>query len=251
MGTVYLSKYKNYKFVTKIILLNNFSIKELEITEKLSNIAYKNKNIHLPLLYGHSLCNKINIDLKLLDDKKYNPNNSYYCLFIELYEGSMYILLLKLLKLYRNQNFVNYINNIIIQCFISILSCHINNIYHNDAHINNFLYSFSKLDFNEYSYKYLVNSNLEFNLNSYPFIISICDFGLSEFNDNDNDNDNDFKEDYKKFLDSIKRYYIDKYELNDKINLDFIYDLLNKSNNDYEFFKNLKENSLFKNYWKW
>lgn len=241
MGTVYLSKYKNYKFVTKIILLNNFSIKELEITEKLSNIAYKNKNIHLPLLYGHSLCNKINIDLKLLDDKKYNPNNSYYCLFIELYEGSMYILLLKLLKLYRNQNFVNYINNIIIQCFISILSCHINNIYHNDAHINNFLYSFSKLDFNEYSYKYLVNSNLEFNLNSYPFIISICDFGLSEFNDNDND----FKEDYKKFLDSIKRYYIDKYELNDKINLDFIYDLLNKSNNDYEFFKNLKENNYF------
>ena len=243
MGTIYLSKYNNYKFITKIILLNNFSIKELEITEKLSNIAYQNKNIHLPLLYGHSLCNKINVDLKLIDDKKYNPKNSYYCLFIELYEGSMYILLLKILKLYSHKNFVNYIYNIIIQCFISILSCHINNIYHNDPHINNFLYSFSNLSVSKYSYKYLINSDLEFNVEPFPYIITICDFGLSNFKNDDMD----FRKDYKKFLDSMNKYYINKYDLNDKINLDLMYDLLNKSENDYDLFKKLKENRYFSN----
>lgn len=248
MGTIYLSKFKNYKFITKIILLNYFSIKELEITEKLSNIAYKNKNIHLPLLYGHSLCNKINIELKLLDDDKkiFNPENSYYCLFIELYEGSMYLLLIKLFELHKTDYFKYYIYNIIMQCFISILSCHINNIYHNDSHINNFLYCYSQLSYN-YKYKYLYN-DLEFIVNCQPFIISICDFGLSNYkNDNNNDdNDNDkFKKDYKILLDSINKYYITKYKLQDIINLDLIYNLLEQSNNDYELFNNLKKNKFF------
>lgn len=246
MGTVYLSKYKNYKFVSKIILLNNFSIIELEITQRLSDIAYKTNNIHLPLLYGHSLCNKINIELKLINEEKYNPKNSYYCLFIELYEGSLYILLLKLLKLFDNNDielFKKIINNIFIQCLISILSCHINNIYHNDSHINNFLYCRSQLSSKTYKYLYKYN-DLEFNLNSYPFTISICDFGLSEFKNDDND-DYDFKNDYNILLDTINKYYIDKYKLNQIIELSNIKNLLDISKNDYDFFKNLKENNFF------
>jgi len=241
MGTVYLSKYKNYKFITKIMLLNKLSTRELDITKKLSDISYNTKNIHLPLLYGHSICNKINIELKLINDNIYNPKNSYYCLFIELYEGSMYIFLLKLLKISDKDIFKKYFYNIINQCLISILTCHINNIYHNDSHINNFLYCYSSLS-SDYSYLYKYK-DLEFSLNSYPYIISICDFGLSSFI-NENNEKEDFKKDYKILFDSINKYYINKYNLNDKINLDLIYEILNSSINDYDFFNNLKKNLI-------
>ena len=248
-GTIYLSKYKNYKFITKIILLNKLSIKELEITQNLSTIAYKNKNIHLPLLYGHSLCNKLNIDVKLADKndkyyKYYNPDNSYYCLFIELYEASMYILLKKLLDFVDKTIYKELIYNIIIQCFISILSCHINNIYHNDIHINNFLYSFSKLETLKYLFEYQYK-DLNFYLKSYPFIITICDFGISDFKENENENEKKFKCDYIDLLNSLKKSYIDKFKLNDIINLDLFYNLLHISDNDYDLFKKLKENNLF------
>lgn len=238
MGTIFLSKMNNLKFITKIMLLNNFSITELKITQHLSDISYKNKNIHLPLLYGHSICNKINIPLKLIDKEKFNPKNSYYCLFIELYEGSMYILLMKLLNKLKLKEFVI---NIILQCFISILSCHNNNIYHNDTHINNFLFSIDNYYIYKI-YKYSFN-DLEFNLNAYPFIITICDFGISNYID---DNQiKDFRNDYKSLLDSIDYYYITKNKLD--IDLSLLYDLLNKSNNDYEFFMKLKENNFFNN----
>lgn len=236
MGTIYYSKYEDYYFVTKIIILNNFSIKELEITTILSNCAYKKNNIHLPLLYGHSLCNKIdNIKLKLMD---YNPKNSYYCLFIELYNDTIYSLILFLISK-KYYSIIDFIYNIILQCFISILSCHINNIYHNDSHINNFLYKLSdnKNYKSLYKYKY---EDLEFYLLGFPYIISICDFGLSKMIDDDNKK---FRNDYKILLDSINEYIISKYKIN--FNLDFFYEILKESNNDYELFKKLKENKFF------
>jgi serine/threonine protein kinase len=264
MGTIYLSKLNNYnkKFVTKLMLLNDFSMAELEITEYLSHVAYITKNIHLPLLYGHSLCNDIkDLDLKLMGNKDviknqylYNPQNSYYSLFIELYEGSLGILLLKLYKNFHlNSNeifFRNNINNIIMQCFIGILTCHINNIIHYDTKINNFLYQKSNLNLNNnYSYEYLY-SDLKFNLKSRPFIISICDFGISKFKDYYKNLSDDFyikmfKKDYKLLLDTLTEDYIEKYKLQKIINLDLIYELIEKSNDDYELFKLLIENKFF------
>ena len=182
MATIYLSKFNNYneKFVTKIMRLSDLSMKELEITEHLSNVAHKTKNIHLPLLYGHSLCNEIKEGIKIREinkiEEKYNPKNSYYSLFIELYEGSMQILLISLLRNSNQRTFKDNIKNIIMQCFISILTCHINGVYHQDTHINNFLYQKSNLNnyFYNYSYEYSYK-DLKFNLKSKPFIITSCD----------------------------------------------------------------------------
>jgi serine/threonine protein kinase len=257
-GTVYLSKLNNYKFVTKLMVLNNFSTTELEISQLLSDIAYKTKNIHLPLLYGHSICNDIkDLKLKLLGNEDeedeikenqhiYNPKNSYYCLFIELYQGSLGTLLKELFKtpsLYSNLK--DIINNIIMQSFIGILTCHSNNIYHHDTRIDNFLFNFPRLNGNhlynytyEYSYK-----DLKFNLDSRLFTITICDFGLSEFI-----KDKNFKHDYFLFLDILEDEYLWKYKLMHIINLDLIFNLLDKSNNDYEFFKSLIENNFFDDY---
>ena len=266
MATIYLSKLNNYneKIVTKIMRLSDLSMKELEITEHLSNIAYKTKNIHLPLLYGHSLCNEIKEGIKIREvneiEAKYNPKNSYYSLFIELYEGSMQLLLIKLLmNLLTHSNettFKDNIKNVIIQCFISILTCHINGVYHQDSHLNNFLYQKSNLNdyFYNYSYEYSYK-DLKFNLKSKPFIISICDFGISDFKDNFKSLKIDwaikFRQDYKIFLNSLNDNYLKKHKfIMNIINLDLLYELLEKSNDDYEFFKHLIENKLFDNYEK-
>jgi len=274
MATIYLSKLNNYnkKFVTKIMRLSDLSIKELDITDHLSNIAYKTKNIHLPLLYGHSLCNEIKEGIKIREvneiEEKYNPKNSYYSLFIELYEGSMQILLITLarnLLTHSNETtFKDNIKNVIMQCFISILTCHINVVYHRDSHLNNFLYQKSNLNdyFYNYSYEYSYK-DLKFNLKSKPFIISICDFGLSDYEKNLKNSADMiwvnkyrpeyklFRQDYILFLNSLNDNYLKKHKLIMNIlNLDLLYELLEKSNDDYEFFKHLIENKLFDNYEK-
>jgi len=240
-GSVYLSKINKYLFATKVQLLTDNTYKELEVLELVTNNAIKTQNIHLPLMYDNLQCNFFDkyslnskVPINLLNDEKENKNiNKYYSTFVELADGDLGTYLSK------NNDLSNYkLNNILSQCFISILSCHLIKINHYDTHLNNFLYHIIKKNNSCFHYKY---KDLEFYIENLGLNWIIWDFGYSKnitlFSNND------YKTDYLMFIGSLIDYY-------DKINFTFkrylidLFNIIDLFKSDYELIKYLLEKQI-------
>jgi hypothetical protein len=240
-GSVYLSKINKYLFATKVQLLTAETYKELEFLELVTNNAIKTQNIHLPLMYNNLECNffdKYNLNSKLpknlLNDEKENKDiYKYYSTFVELADGDLgsYLSI--------NNDLSDYkLNNILSQCFISILSCHLIKINHYDTHLNNFLYHIIKKNNSCFHYKY---KDLEFYIENLGLNWIIWDFGYSKnitlFSNND------YKTDYLMFIGSLIDYY-------DKINFTFkrylidLFNIIDLFKSDYELIKYLLQQKI-------
>jgi hypothetical protein len=238
-GTIFLSEIKDnnnkYKFATKVQLLTNDTYKELNFLELITKISIDNKNIHLPLMYNNLECNYFNkndelLPLNLRDkDEKYKNIYSYYSTFVELANGDLGTFIL---KNYKKITFKE-LNNILSQCFISILSCHRIKFNHNDAHIYNFLYHIIKKD-TKSCFKYVYN-DLIFYIENLGLNWVIWDFGYSEkINLFD-----DYLKDYIDFIGSLIQLTID-HRL--KLFTDYLYtifDEIQKFHKDYDLIKYL------------
>ena len=183
-GSVFLSKIidnNEYKFATKVQLLTTDTFNELKFLELVTKTSIENKNIHFPLMFNNLECSYFNKKDELIPnnlkdtDDKYKYINSYYSTFVELADGDIGSYLLKNHKTIK----LKQLKNMLSQCFIAILSCHILNITHNDAHINNFLYHKIKINKKscfKYEYKDLV-----FYIENLGFNWVIWDFGYSKY----------------------------------------------------------------------
>lgn len=240
-GSIFLSnikiKKKILKFVTKIQLINDDSIKELKYLTKTTITALKTNNIHLPLLYNYMYCNKFDKYNQLLPSNIINADydsSKYFSFFVELANGDLE----QYIKNNQNINF-DYFINIVSQCYISILSCHSIGIFHNDSHMNNFLYHkiSNKKGCIEYKYKDLI-----FYIENIGLIFTIWDFGLSK----DIDYTTNIMKDYQK-LNASLIYLIQQFLNNEKlskyidmINIYYVY----YYNTDYDFIKHLIKDKL-------
>jgi hypothetical protein len=241
-GSVYLSKINKYLFATKVQLLTDNTYKELEVLELVTNNAIKTQNIHLPLMYDNLQCNFFDkyslnskVPINLLNDEKENKNiNKYYSTFVELADGDLGTYLSK------NNDLSNYkLNNILSQCFISILSCHLIKINHYDTHLNNFLYHIIKKNNSCFQYKY---KNLIFYIENLGLNWIIWDFGYSKtitlFSNND------YKTDYLMLIGSLIEYYNKINIIKFKFYLMNLYDIIDLFKNDYELIKYLLEKQI-------
>jgi hypothetical protein len=238
-GSIFISEIKDinikYKFATKVQLLNKNTYNELKFLELFTKIAIKNKNIHLPLMYNNLECTYFNknddllpLVLKGINNKNLDIN-AYYSTFIELAHGDLGSFLLKNHK----KITIKQINNILSQCFIAILTCHINNIKHHDTHIYNFLYFNIKKN-NNSCFKY-VYKDLVFYIENLGFNWVIWDFGYCEYMAMFSDNNyiNDYRIllysliefSYENKLDTMKNYILDLYYI--IINFKKDYELIN------------------------
>jgi len=244
-GSVYLSQIKDkkniYKFATKIQLLTSESYKELKYLDLLTNIAIKTTNIHLPLMYNNLECSYFNKEDKLLPanlrDEKYKYINSYFSTFVELANGD--------LGTYINDNIdkrtftIKDYNNALSQCFIGILTCHINYIIHKDTHLYNFLYHIIQKN-NPSCFKY-VFKDLVFYIENIGLNWVIWDFGRSD--DITFFKNNNYIDDYLLLLETLlnkKEVISDKY----KLYLVEIYNGIKAFNRDYDLIKYLLEKKL-------
>lgn len=175
-GSVYVSiikKHSKIKFITKIQVYTFDAMKEINFLKMITRNALLTKNIHLPIMYNSLTCEYYDKNNKKLPPnllKKSNIITSYNSLFVEMANGDLN----SFLKTHDNIS-VKICNNIIAQCFISILSLHKINIVHNDAHIGNFLYfNIYKGGCFKYTYKDLV-----FYIENIGYNWVIWDFGLS------------------------------------------------------------------------
>lgn len=241
-GSVYLSKINKYLFATKVQLLTDNTYKELEVLELVTNNAIKTQNIHLPLMYDNLQCNFFDkyslnskVPINLLNDEKENKNiNKYYSTFVELADGDLGTYLSK------NNDLSNYkLNNILSQCFISILSCHLIKINHYDTHLNNFLYHIIKKNNSCFQYKY---KNLIFYIENLGLNWIIWDFGYSKtitlFSNND------YKTDYLMLIGSLIEYYNKINITKFKFYLMNLYDIIDLFKSDYELIKYLLEKQI-------
>jgi hypothetical protein len=242
-GSVFLSEIKNnknkYKFATKIQLLTNDTYKELELLKIITNHAIKTHNIHLPLMYNNLECDFFDkyilnskLPINLLNDEKENKNiNKYYSTFVELADGD--------LGSYLSNNSITFeqLTNILSQCFISILSCHLIKINHYDPHLNNFLYHIIKKNNSCFEYKY---KNFVFYIENIGLNWVIWDFGYGKnitlFANND------YMNDYLMFIGALIDYYntiniFKPYLMN-------LYDIINNFKTDYELINYLLENKM-------
>jgi hypothetical protein len=244
-GSVYLSQIKDkkniYKFATKIQLLTSESYKELKYLDLLTNIAIKTKNIHLPLMYNNLECSYFNKEDKLLPsnlrDEKYKYINSYFSTFVELANGD--------LGTYINDNIdkstftIKDYNNALSQCFIGILTCHINYIIHKDTHLYNFLYHIIQKN-NTSCFKY-VFKDLVFYIENIGLNWVIWDFGRSD--DITFLKNNNYINDYLVLLETL----IDEDEIISNKYKSYLFEIYNgiKSfNRDYDLIKYLLEKKL-------
>jgi hypothetical protein len=244
-GSVYLSEIKNkkyiYKFATKIQLLTRESYKELKYLDLLTRVAIKTKNIHLPLMYNNLECSYFNKEDKLLPanlrDEKYKYINSYFSTFVELANGD--------LGTYINDNInkrrftIKDYNNVLSQCFVGILTCHINNIIHNDTHLYNFLYHIIQKN-NPSCFKY-VFKDLIFYIENIGLNWVIWDFGRSD--DITYFKNNNYIDDY---LILLKTLIDDNNVISSKYTpyLFEIYYAIKLFNRDYDLIKYLLEKKL-------
>ena len=189
-GSIYIShidEHADYKFITKVQLNDKYGDSDMElfflnlIKNKLllDNEKYKTFNIHLPLLYNSIECIDYNPSDNVIVIKESSGLSkfNYYSVFVEMAQGSL-------------EDFIknNYFSeeellNVMIQCFIGIFSCHKMNIYHNDAHVGNFLYYKIKYDRHEYFEYRLISKNKtykSFFLKNIGYNFFIWDFGRSK-----------------------------------------------------------------------
>ena len=239
-GSIFLSEIKDnnknkYKFATKIQLLTDDTYYELNFLKLVTKISIANKNIHLPLMYNNLECSYFNKNDELIPvnlrnkDIKYNGINSYYSTFVELANGDLGSFILKNYK----KITLKQLNNILAQCFISILSCHRLKFNHNDAHIFNFLYHIIKTD-NNSCFKY-VYKDLVFYIENIGLNWVIWDFGYSKRINFFNDYLKDYIEFIVYFIKTLNDY---KIELFNEYLENLFYDI-QKYNKDYDLIKHL------------
>jgi serine/threonine protein kinase len=252
-GSVFVSeikdKKKKYTFATKIQLLTTDTYEELKYLNYLTKIAIATGNIHLPLIYSNLECSYYDKKNELLpknliltkDDEKYEEYkniNSYNSTFVELANGDLGTFINKNIDKITNEQFKNALS----QCFIGILTCHQNNIKHNDSHLYNFLYHIIKKQKKScFEYKY---HDLVFYIENLGLNWVIWDFGLSE--DIIDRKNIKFMNDYIELIktlyehispDKFNNYSFDNYLTN-------IYDNIKLFKEDYDLIKCLLEKKL-------
>uniref|UniRef100_A0A6C0CER5 Protein kinase domain-containing protein n=1 Tax=viral metagenome TaxID=1070528 RepID=A0A6C0CER5_9ZZZZ len=199
-GTIFLSSIKplKYKFITKVQVHDSIGKNELNVLNYVRSYALKTKNFHLPLYIINFNCNSYDIF-----DKRLPPNitgkyfYSYDSTIAELANGNMNEYIESVFK--SGKNISEKIITAIKQCIIAFMTIHHLGIFHNDAHLGNFL--FFKVKKNKGYYKYNYN-NISFYLNNTGAIFVIWDFGKSRQIES---SDNIIKDYSYKFFYSIER----------------------------------------------
>jgi hypothetical protein len=192
-------------------------------------------------MYNNLECSYFNKEDKLLPsnlrDEKYKYINSYFSTFVELANGD--------LGTYINDNIdkstftIKDYNNALSQCFIGILTCHINYIIHKDTHLYNFLYHIIQKN-NTSCFKY-VFKDLVFYIENIGLNWVIWDFGRSD--DITFLKNNNYINDYLVLLETL----IDEDEIISNKYKSYLFEIYNgiKSfNRDYDLIKYLLEKKL-------
>jgi hypothetical protein len=173
-GIVFSGHLFNLSLAIKILEVTDENILESQINKTVTKIVIQDKCPHFMIFYKILLCNKNSNLIELFDiDKKYKSaailsNNEYYLILTELADGVFY-------DIAAHQQDINIINNCIIQCLFSIVFFNtLTNYSHDDAHLDNFLYTNIKpggcFHYNIYGVDYY--------LKNVGYLIMINDFGL-------------------------------------------------------------------------
>jgi hypothetical protein len=187
-GFAYLITSNNsiYNLAAKIMDQNKYTEIELNFVRKINKSAINNLLPHLPIYFKLYYCDVANKDV-WTDYKKHNyisDNDNYYVLINELASGDLKEFNSKI----KNHK---YLLNTLLQVYLSILSLHNLDIFHNDAHWGNFLYH--KIKPGGY-FHYIIN-NTDVYIENLGFYWVIWDFGLSLPNHQD-----EFIEDYDRVV---------------------------------------------------
>jgi hypothetical protein len=219
-----LNKGKMVKMVVKICEMNSRNKKEVEVSIKLTELILKMVCPHFPVSYGYLTCNKNDernykkissaISSSPLESSftsssdnisrgfftlKHKPN--LYLIVNEYADRAFPFVFYDIIK---NNNFItasSIINNMIIQCFISMIFFQkYTGLVHYDTHILNFLVHYIKNDGEYYHYNIY---GKDYYLENMGYLIVINDFGLVR-----SMNEKPINYDFNKFILSLKKYLI-------------------------------------------
>ena len=233
---------KMFKMVVKICEITDKNKKEIEILTKLTALILKMVCPHFPISYGYLICNKKNekVYSKIssaissydrISSIKINPrffsfrSKSNLYLIVNEYANNTFPYMLEYIFKKYELNVASFIlNNMIIQCLISIIFFQkYIKMVHYDTHIYNFLVHYIK----EGGYYHYNIYGKNYYLKNTGYLIVINDFGLAK-----PINKNLIKRDFKMFLLSLNKRLI-------KRNIEFIsQDLVN-------FLKNISLNKKY------
>lgn len=251
---------KMFKMVVKICEMTAKNKKEIEVSIKLTALILKMVCPHFPISYGYLTCNKndernyIKISSAIsssLTSSSINSSSSdnnlgffslkhktqLYLIINEYADNAFPLMLYYIFNKYNLNTASSILNNMIIQCLISIIFFQkYTQMVHNDTHVYNFLVHYIKKG----GYYHYNIYGKDYYLKNAGYLIVINDFGLVK-----SINEKPLNNDFIKFILSLKKNVIKKYKqfISEDI-IDFIENIALNTHDLYKYLFNFMNKSF-------